>query len=62
MKNKHRRLLSSCGIVRAKPAAVRKKSTKLTDLRGKPVSVRSVSGLAYPVRGKLGRELAEEMS
>jgi hypothetical protein len=44
-KNEHRRKLP----VRAK------KSVK----RGKPVSVRSVSGLSYPVRGKLGYSLAE---
>jgi hypothetical protein len=35
---------------------------RANDLRGRPVSVRSISGLSYPVRGKLGRELAEERS
>jgi hypothetical protein len=31
-------------------------------VRSRPVSVRSVSGLSYPVRGKLGLSLAEERS
>jgi hypothetical protein len=45
-------------ITSGKPAA--------TSVRGLPkfrsVSVRSVSGLSYPVRGKLGLSLAEERS
>jgi hypothetical protein len=55
--NKHPRKADA-----SQPALRRKKSTTVLDLRGKQVSVRSVSGLSYPVRGRLGRELAEERS
>jgi hypothetical protein len=33
-----------------------------TPKRAKPVSVRSRSGLTHPIRGTLGRALAEELS
>jgi hypothetical protein len=53
-KTKHRR----------RPAVRQKVDAPIgaSTLRSKPVSVRSVSGLTYPLRGKLGRELAEERS
>jgi hypothetical protein len=49
-------------LLRREPAVRARKSETVSDLRGKQVSVRARSGLAYPVRGKLGRELAEERS
>jgi hypothetical protein len=44
---------------RPRPAVRRNKHPPL---RNKPVLVRSVSGLSYPIRGALGRQLAEERS
>jgi hypothetical protein len=51
-------------LLKRKPPARREgvRAQNTHDVRGKPVSVRSVSGLAYPVRGALGRQLAEERS
>jgi hypothetical protein len=46
-------------LLKREPPARRRKQPPL---RGKPVSVRARSGLAYPVRGALGRALAEELS
>jgi hypothetical protein len=49
---------------RRRPEGRRNKQSEVPNenFARKPVSVRSISGLSYPIRGKLGRELAEERS
>jgi hypothetical protein len=58
-KSRHRRRPAGRRKVTVSAETVTKRAN---DLPGRPVSVRSVSGLGYPVRGKLGRDLAEERS